>query len=597
MAAVLSVASLCAALEAPGTSSGNNATALLAKAEHEKRTDHAEFLAILQQLHASQARLNAAQQWHLKFLDAWQLAYAGSYDQAIPLLQEVIDHSGDFNLSVRATALLIQAESLSRNYAKAYALGNKLISDLPEIKDPVARLAALNQIIQMLNAVDQRELALQYIRQLKDSVPPGKDQCTTNWQERKAMLHLGTLKSDSPLVDDTVAACLAEGRLTVANALRLDQASLLVDEGKAKQAIKLLRRIEPRIFKARYQFHVAVLHVTLADAYESLGNDEQARKFALMALADNGSNKFNWTLQDAYRVLSGVAKRTGRADEALSYYEKYVDQKQAEMDDAKARALAYQMAKQQVVANQLRLDALNKQNRILQLKQSLATKAAETGRLYIIFLAIALALIAVWLYRIKHSQLRFRQLAHHDGLTGIFNRQHFFDRARDTLGKLQQSGTDACLVLLDLDFFKQVNDRHGHPAGDEVLKKTVRICSRELRETDIFGRLGGEEFGILMPACSCESGVEASNRIRTLLAATPVELDNGTIVHVSASFGLACSARCGYEMTKLTTIADDALYQAKHAGRNQLVVGSGEPGTSSQPDGRSCAADNSRVCG
>jgi diguanylate cyclase (GGDEF)-like protein len=109
---------------------------------------------------------------------------------------------------------------------------------------------------------------------------------------------------------------------------------------------------------------------------------------------------------------------------------------------------------------------------------------------------------------------------------------------------------EACLVALnlDLDHFKHVNDSYGHAAGDEVLRLRVAICRRELRESDVFGRLGGEEFGILIPHCSHQQGIDIATRIRHSLASTPMVLERGISVSVSASFGLAYSSTTGYEL-------------------------------------------------
>ncbi|MGB8714780.1 MAG: GGDEF domain-containing protein [Rhodanobacteraceae bacterium] len=582
LAALLAAASPCSALQSPGKVPSGSAEAarLLAKAEQIKKVQHSEFVKLLGQLHDIQNSLSASQQWHLKYLDAWQSSYAGQYARAIPLLKAVIDHSGDFDLTVRATAILIQAQSLSRNYEEAYALCNQLVADLPRIKDPETRGIALNQIIQMLNAVGQRDLALNYIRQMKAYVPVKNDRCLATMLETKALLNLRRITSDSPRIDKTIDLCLAAGQAVSANALRLDLAALLTDEGHAKKAIELLTRMEPSIRAAGYHFHIASLHYNLALAHLSLGQDSIARSFALQALADNSPDAVNFVVQGANEVLFKVEKRAGHPEAALSYYEKFVAQKQIATDDAKARALAYQMVRQEVVASQLRLQALGKENKILQLRQKVTEKDSETSRLYIALLLVVIVFIVLWMYRLKYSQMRFRKIARHDGLTGAFNRQHFLEDARKVLRRMQHVDDMACLVLLDLDYFKQVNDSYGHAAGDEVLTRTVAVCRQELRDSDLFGRLGGEEFGILMPSCSCAQGEEISNRIRTSLASARIQLDSGAQVKVSASFGLACTRISGYELPQLLGVADAALYRAKNAGRNRLVVGTekDEPG-------------------
>jgi diguanylate cyclase (GGDEF)-like protein len=178
-----------------------------------------------------------------------------------------------------------------------------------------------------------------------------------------------------------------------------------------------------------------------------------------------------------------------------------------------------------------------------------------------------------WLFRLKRSQLRFMRLSRCDGLTGISNHQHFISEADRILRLLEKRLGHACLISIDLDHFKQVNDTHGHAMGDAVLKHAVAICQHHLRPADVFGRLGGEEFGILLQECSREQGLEIANRIRIAIGATPMEHDGNGIL-VSASVGLASTDTSGYELQRLCKDADMALYCAKRAGRNRVIAGS-----------------------
>nr|WP_277344503.1 GGDEF domain-containing protein [Oleiagrimonas sp. C23AA] len=221
----------------------------------------------------------------------------------------------------------------------------------------------------------------------------------------------------------------------------------------------------------------------------------------------------------------------------------------------------------------MRLKSLAKKNQLLTLQQQLNHKKTETRRLQFILLSVVVGFLCLWLFRVHHSQRRFRHLARHDGLTGLMNHQHFMAECERVLNRLKRSGSHASLVLMDLDHFKQVNDRHGHATGDEVLRQATALCRQMLRGEDLFGRLGGEEFGMLLPGCTCEQGVDIANRIRLALADTPVRaFEDHAEVSISASFGLACTDQSGYDMNQLCNDADTALYRAKWGGRNRLIV-------------------------
>jgi diguanylate cyclase (GGDEF)-like protein len=224
-----------------------------------------------------------------------------------------------------------------------------------------------------------------------------------------------------------------------------------------------------------------------------------------------------------------------------------------------------------VLAQKVETEKLGRQNNVLRLQRALDTKAVETGRLYIALLLGVLASIVFWLFRLKRSQLRFKKLSHYDGLTGIFNYQHYITEADRALRGLEKKHGIACLVSIDLDHFKQVNDTHGHAAGDAALRHTVDICRQHLRPTDVFGRLGGEEFGILLLQYSRDQGVVIANRIRSAIEATSFNVD-GRVISLSASVGVASTDRSGYGLQRLCREADAALYRAKRSGRNRVIA-------------------------
>ncbi|KRB92228.1 GGDEF domain-containing protein [Noviherbaspirillum sp. Root189] len=134
----------------------------------------------------------------------------------------------------------------------------------------------------------------------------------------------------------------------------------------------------------------------------------------------------------------------------------------------------------------------------------------------------------------------------------------------------ERSGRPFCLVMLDLDFFKNINDHYGHPVGDEVLKVVCGIASGALRGVDALGRLGGEEFAVLLPETSLDAGFTTMERVRTAVSA----YDWNTIaqgIAVSFSAGIACHIPDDSVQT-MTKRADDALYRAKNGGRNRVIV-------------------------
>jgi diguanylate cyclase (GGDEF)-like protein len=126
-------------------------------------------------------------------------------------------------------------------------------------------------------------------------------------------------------------------------------------------------------------------------------------------------------------------------------------------------------------------------------------------------------------------------------------------------------------VLCDLDHFKNVNDTHGHPAGDAVLQEFVRRLKLEVRTHDDVGRWGGEEFLVTLPECPAEEAIRVADRLRDALAREPVKIPLGT-VEVTASFGVAGTDQGYFDLNSIVSAADTALYSAKSRGRNRVVL-------------------------
>lgn len=163
------------------------------------------------------------------------------------------------------------------------------------------------------------------------------------------------------------------------------------------------------------------------------------------------------------------------------------------------------------------------------------------------------------------------QLATSDPLTGLWNRRHFTEMVRGELGRVRRGQSRAALLLLDLDFFKRINDSYGHAAGDEVLRHFTATISAQLREADVFARLGGEEFAILLPCIDALGAVRVADRLRRIVAESPARCESQDLRYsVSIGASMLDATDDGYEASYAR--ADEALYAAKHAGRNRVVM-------------------------
>lgn len=549
---------------------GENATATLSHADATKTSSHPAFVETLARLGRDVQRLTPAQRGHLRYLEAWQVAYAGEYEAAVPLLETVIGSSPDTTLRFRATATLINILGIGHRYEDAFSRLTELIDTLPEVTDPQARLQGLGEAAQMLTTAGQYDVAADYAERMIESTPTGDSACKGTYIKLHALYRGKRIQGADPQYARGIAECETAGENLIANALRTDVADSAIRAGRAAEAVAMLERHYPIVLRDQYPSLISQFESLLAQGFWETGDMDAAEKYARAAADSAIAGEYSEPLTVALRTLYLIAKRRGDFHAATDWLERYMQADKGYLDDVTARALAYQMVKQQVASSRMEADALDRQNQILHLQREVDRRSMETSRLYIVLLIMVLAMIGLWLVRTKRSQLRFMHMARRDSLTGICNRQHFVEKAAQTLLAARKAGKPSCLVLFDLDHFKLVNDTYGHSEGDWVLLRVVAECRDHLLGDDVFGRLGGEEFAVLLPYADENTGAKRAEMIRAAIAAQPA--GGPSTAHVTASFGVACTQRHGDDLDRLLVKADEALYRAKAEGRDRVAI-------------------------
>ena len=171
----------------------------------------------------------------------------------------------------------------------------------------------------------------------------------------------------------------------------------------------------------------------------------------------------------------------------------------------------------------------------------------------------------------KTAEDRIVYLAEHDSLTGLINRRRFQEELERSIAFTQRYKQQGALLFIDLDQFKYINDTYGHQYGDEYLLDVSRRLAKVLRKTDILGRLGGDEFGVIIPSVAEEETITVANALLGTLSQEMIECDN-KLIHISASIGIAFFPTQGYVASDLLAKADAAMYTAKNKGRSQYHI-------------------------
>ncbi len=441
---------------------------LLRKADDLRTASYTEFAVTLQAIERRQDELTGPQHDYLRYLEAWKSAYDGDNDTAIARLNALVDGSADVTIRLRAGATAVNVLQLTRRYEDAFSRLSGVLELLPQVSDKGARQQALLDAAQLYGEVGQYDLSMSYAQIVIDEDWAGRGVCKGGRMKVMTLYDSGRLKTVGSELQNGVDACLKVGEISNANALRISAAKTYIEQSRFDEAIKLLQDHYGEVQASRNPRLVSRYDALLADAYRRKGSPALARQFALEC--DGQPVAGIQTINSSAPTGCCMSLRSNRAisRRALGFHEEFAAADKAYLTDLSARHLAYQKVNHENIANKLQVEALNKQNHVLQLERELSGKAVETSRLYIVLLTMTLVFIVLWAYRTKRSQLHFQNLSQLDGLTGICNRPVFHPAGR----KGTRNGTqDGCRCL-------HHPVRPGSLQGDQ---RPLRACDRRFR--------------------------------------------------------------------------------------------------------------------
>lgn len=545
------------------------ADAQLRHADSIKSSDNGAFVALLDQIERQPARLNERQREMLAYLRGWEFAYRSDFAAAVSALTTLADGASDPTVRLRANVTLVNVLEISRRFEPAYARMQQVIEALPNA-EPEARQQAIGVASEMYISAGQFDLGIHYANQLLVQASDPHVICKGLTHRLQGYYQASGYADFLGSLQAGVDACTKAREPIYANMIRVNAAHIYLALKRPGDALALLARHRDEAQATHYGELTSNFDAVLAKSHLALGEFDAAQTLALAATRERIPGQITSGLVDAFDVLYQVAKQRGDSRGALIWFEQYVAADKGYLSDVSARALAFQQVRQQVQQRKAQIAALTQQNQVLKLKRTVDARKLLAVRLGIALLMVVLASLGLYAYRTRRSQLKFRKLARRDGLTEIHNRQYFIECAEAELRYCRKSLREASLVAIDLDHFKQINDSHGHAAGDFALKAAVTACQRHLRSVDIFGRLGGEEFGILLPDTIPERAADIAEAMRAQIAALQGS-PGGPEFPVTASFGIASARAAGYDLTLLLAHADSALYEAKRHGRDRVI--------------------------
>lgn len=544
---------------------------LLRQAEQVKSSEPKVFQKLVDDLQRSKASATESQREQIEYLTIYDLTFQGQYEQAIARARALIEKSPDPEMQFRAGVLISNTYTLGRQFTESLRQLETTLMLVDQVKSKELRHQGLGVAAFTYGQVGQHQLALRYAERILEDAPQPRTQCFANQVKFDALNSLGTLPRQDDSILQAIEQCRSQHEIAAVNTIRVTLAKKWANEGKRSAAIELLRSNLREVEATRFAYLIAQVKALIAELLLDKGDLGAAESFASDTIAQGGSDGNMPSLASAYRTMYRIAEARDDSDQALVYFRRYAEVDKAYLNEVKARELAYQIVRQETLEKSQQIQRLDSQNQLLKLQRKVEQQAAQNTRLIIVLLVLLLATIAYWAYKTKRVQMSLKHLAETDALTGICNRHHFTQLAERTLKQCERSGEEVAVIMFDLDHFKSINDRFGHPAGDWVLRQVGLVCQSLCRRIDVLGRLGGEEFAMLMYGCDLRSAIRLAEDCRARLTAIDTS-ETGHRFIVTASFGVTSTAVSGYMLERLLSDADRMLYQSKERGRNRVAA-------------------------
>ncbi len=548
----------------------------LAEAEKIKGSGSQRYSELLEQLrsdmNAKRSGATKLQRERLKYLQAYQLGvYKDKRDQGIEVAKQLIAETKNVDLKYRANGLVANLAAINRRFSTGLRYLDRTLAMRNKVTDKNVRHEGLAVAAMLYNQYGQHQIGLRYAEEILKDAPNERMRCLAGHFQIESRFTLRLFEKNDPQIQKVVDACTSIGENIFANLSRAVQAKQWVEDGRIDLAISSLEQSLPEIETIGYPRLTAEIHSILSELKLAKRDIEAAEMHARKAISFGGDTVSLSSLVRGYRTLHQVAEGRGQSEVALAMYKRYAEADMTRERDVKTRELAYEMYRHQSHQQSQTIASLQREKQVLVLEQKLEREGAQKARLATVLLMVALAALVFWALQIKRHQNQLRRLAQTDTLTGIGNRHYFTQKSERALQEAARDGEVSSLVMFDLDHFKAINDTYGHGAGDWVLKQVGKICSAHCRKVDYIGRLGGEEFAVLLRGLDLAGASQVAEECRSILA----QLDTrecGYAFVVTASFGVTSTAQSGYDLSRLLSHADQMLYRAKNEGRNRVCA-------------------------
>jgi len=552
----------------PALCAQSNLESLIRQAEASKSAAPDVFPGLLKTLEARKDA-TALQRLEIRYLRAWAEVYAGRFDSGVEMAKRIIDQTKDRELKLRCGVLIVNAYALNGHFNEGLRQLDQTLALAEQITKADLRQTGELAAATLYNQIGQHDLARRYAEMVEPRPSTPRLGCFAGYLKFEALLHLDTMPADDAPILRAIGDCKHANETVMANLVRATLARKWIRHDDSARALSLLEAYLPEAEGTRYPRLSAEFMSLLAELQFARGDLASAERNAKSAAAYSDGLANTPPLVSAYSTLYRVAEKRHDPEAALAYYKLFAQAEKGYLQEVKARDLAYQLVRQETEQKNQQIQLLNRQNSLLQLQQRVEQQKAANSRLLMLCFALFTLFTVYWAYKTKRMQMSVRRMAETDALTGICNRHQFTNQAEKALAQCEKSGEQVSLIMFDLDHFKSINDNYGHVTGDWVLKEVAKTCSELCRPVDYFGRLGGEEFAILLRGCDQKAATRIADDCRMRIARIDSS-GSGFGFQATASFGVTSTKTSKNDLDKLMSQADQMLYRAKREGRNRV---------------------------
>lgn len=527
----------------------------------------------LEKLRALQPTFTWEQNEKYQLIYASSLGFRGKHEERVALVQSFIGQVKTPSRRANFLYELIDGSTALGRYEAALQAMNESILMLPAIERTTQRIVVLQGAVNLLNSLRAYDEALDFaerIHSLREDTVDSYAACMGLVNKVETNYMRANTAMARALVPDAILACDANRNELLTLIVKTLAAIDVIDSGGYAQGIVAsLPLLQQFVVTGKDSDYVTQLEEALARAYIQTGNTERAEHHGLQAYQRAQSSRVLVLQEKTSETMAAIKRTQGQLAAAIGYYDINLALKKKVLDDQLHKNVAHQRVKfeTQDKANQMAL--MEQKNKNLGIEKELQHGKYQNLILLLTLGLVLLAGLGAWLVKTLRQKNVFRISAQVDGLTQVSNRAHFCACAHQAFG---DANSRVSLVLFDMDFFKRINDTHGHAIGDWVLKTVCDTAKAQLRKTDMLGRLGGEEFAICLPLASAEEVLALAERCRAAIAAIDTSPSGFSFV-MTASFGVATRGVDGLSSYEETLVAaDKALYLSKNEGRNRVTV-------------------------